>query len=152
MVNPGKQVDSRQILAAKVAGVKSSKQSKILDELVGNTATIGVRKDSYLSKPVHQLPNNLNVRTTGNAFLQNHGSSQSTTQRATTAAAISHAGQVNSGKQKLESFVTPRKDQFVFNSGNAALGGNNGSTNANGLKRPMSSKASVSIANGEPKK
>ena len=35
IVNPGKKVDSRHFVAAKVAGVRPAKQSKILDELVG---------------------------------------------------------------------------------------------------------------------
>jgi len=54
-------------LAAKV--IKPvSKQNKMLDELIGQSATIGARKDSYLSKPAHMLPNSLNVRSTGSSF------------------------------------------------------------------------------------
>jgi|LauGreDrversion4_2_1035121.scaffolds.fasta_scaffold28392_1 hypothetical protein len=97
----------------------------MLDELIGQSATIGARKDSYLSKPVHMVPNTLNVRSTGSSFAQNHQASQSTTQRAATAA--SHVA--GTGKQKLESFVTPRKDQLIFMTNNI---GNN--------KRPTSSK------------
>ena len=41
--------------------------AKILDELVG-TGGIGVRKDSYLSKPMGSHPANLNVK----ASIQSH--------------------------------------------------------------------------------
>ena len=59
MVNPQKQrqksTGSNHSLVAKVTGIKnpSLRQggSKILDELVG-TGGMGIRKDSYLSKPL----------------------------------------------------------------------------------------------------
>ena len=80
---------------------------------------MGLRKDSYLSKPSGAQPSHLNVK----ASIQSH----TTTQRATTAAAPPNMMGA-AGKQKLESFVTPRKDTLMFLSGH----------NAN--QRPVSSK------------
>ena len=79
---------------------------------------MGIRKDSYLSKPAPGQQPHLNVK----ASVQSH----TTTQRATTAAPPNMMGAA--GKQKLESFVTPRKDTLMFLSGH----------NAN--QRPVSSK------------